>query len=82
MKDKSRVIVTPKSLPQNEILTIRTVCDYFPDKNYVITDEGGRIIRKGSISHGINEFKLCMVGLKTGAYRLIMGQQEEKFNVT
>ena len=74
-----RVLVTPNKLPMNTSLTVRTYDDAFPDNAYMITDELGRIIRKGAIAKGLSEFSLSMVGLATGVYRFTMGHVHERF---
>ena len=75
------MILSPRQVELNDILTIRSATEPFPEIHYMITDESGRLIRKGAITKGINEFKLCIVGFKTGVYRLSMGQTMEQFTV-
>jgi hypothetical protein len=81
MNNTAQVIVSPRQVELNEILTIRSANDPFDANGYVITDETGRLMRKGSIVQGISEFKLCIVGFKTGVYRLAIGHNIEKFTV-
>ena len=81
MNSKQCVILSPRQVELNEILTVRSAADPFTEVNYTITDEAGRLVRKGAISRGINEFKLCIVGFKAGEYRLSMGQTMEQFTV-
>ena len=81
MNSQQRVIISPRQLELNEILTVRSATESFQEINYMITDEAGRLIRKGAISSGINEFKLCIMGFKTGVYRLSIGQTMEHFTV-
>jgi hypothetical protein len=81
MNCKPQVILSPSQVELNEILTIRSANDPFNEKDYIITDESGRLMRKGAIANGISEFKLCIVGFKTGVYRFTMGQVIEKFTV-
>lgn len=75
------VIVSPRQVELNEVITIRPQTDYFTEIHYSITDESGKLVRKGAISKGINEFKLCIVGFKTGVYNLNMGDATANFTV-
>lgn len=75
------IVLIPTHVPSNARLTIRSATDAFTENAYIITDELGKIIRKGSISKGINEFCLSVVGMATGVYRVTVGQVEEKFTV-
>ena len=81
MNSKQCVILTPKHVELNEILTVLSATEPFSEIHYTITDASGRLIRKGAISKGINEFKLCIVGFKAGLYQLSMGQTMEQFTV-
>ena len=75
------LIVSPLQVPINATVTIRSSENSFPDNGYMIMDEKGRTIRKGSISKGNNEFCLSVVGMSTGVYNLIVGQEQEQFTV-
>jgi hypothetical protein len=75
------IIVSPAQVPSNARLTIRSSAEAFNENAYLIKDELGRIIRKGAISKGINEFCLSVVGMASGVYRVTVGQVEEKFTV-
>ncbi len=79
--EQHQLTVTPVQVPQNETLTVRSASTYFPQKQYTITDEQGKVIRKGSVNDRISEFKLSMVGIAVGVYRFTMGQVQEKFVV-
>jgi hypothetical protein len=81
MNIHQQVILSPYQVELNEILTVRSAGNKFNEINYIITDETGRLIRKGAIANGSSEFKLCIVGFKTGVYRLAIGQVIEKFTV-
>ena len=81
MNSKPQVILSPYQVELNAILTVRSANDPFNEIDYVITDESGRLIRKGAIAKGISEFKLCIVVFKTGVYRLTIGHTIEKFTV-
>lgn len=73
--------VTPAQVPQNQTLTVRSATRCFPQQQYIITDEKGKLIRKGYVSDRISEFTLSMVGIAVGVYRFTMGQVQEKFSV-
>ena len=75
------ILVSPTQVPSNARLTIRSATDAFSENAYIITDEVGRIIRKGSISKNLNEFCLCVAGMAAGVYRVTVGQVQEKFTV-
>jgi hypothetical protein len=81
MNSNQQVILSPYQVELNSILTVRSANDPFNEMDYIITDESGRLIRKGAIAKGIIEFKLCIVGFKTGVYRLTIGHAIEKFTV-
>lgn len=82
MEKKLEIIVSPVQVPQNETLTVKSGSSNFPQTHYAITDENGRLIRKGSVNEHISEFKLSMVGLATGVYQFTMGQAKERFVIT
>ncbi len=63
---RQQVILSPYHVEINSILTVRSALEPFDQVQYIITDESGRLIRKGAISKGTIEFKLCIVGFKTG----------------
>lgn len=79
MANLPELTVSPVQVPENETITVRSGTSNFPQRTYTISDENGRIVRKGSVNEHIAEFKLCMVGLAAGAYRFSMGQVQEKF---
>ncbi len=79
--DQNQLTVTPVQVPQNETLTVRSASTSFPQPQYTITDEQGKVIRKGSVSDRISEFTLSMVGIAVGVYRFSMGHVQEKFVV-
>jgi hypothetical protein len=81
MASDRQLILFPMQLHQNDILTIQAVKGHFDESAYSITNEAGRIIRKGAVSSNLAEFKLRLVGLQAGVYRFVMGQQQEKFVV-
>lgn len=79
MEKPLELTVTPAQVPQNDTLTVKSGTSNFPQTHYAITDENGRLIRKGSVNEHISEFKLSMVGLATGVYQFTMGQVKERF---
>jgi len=81
MNNQLQVILSPRQLELNEILTVRSASESFPEINYMIKDESGRLIRKGAISSGTYEFKLCIMGIKSGVYSMNIGQTMEHFTV-
>lgn len=82
MEKHPELTLTPAQVAQNETLTVRSGTNNFAQRNYTISDENGRVIRKGLVNEHISEFKLCMVGLATGVYRFTMGQVQQKFVIT
>ena len=81
MKNTEPLSISPNQVPLNESLTVRSQLETFPANAYTITDERGRIIRKGFVSDRVSEFRLSMVGLATGAYRFTMGPVNERFTI-
>ena len=75
------IIISPAEVLKNTSLHVKIAAEGFDEKEYRITDERGRVIRKGSINDRISEFTLSMVGIKTGVYRFIMGTVQQKFVV-
>lgn len=80
-KQTAQVFVSPAEVIKNTCLHVKTSSSNFPETEYRITDERGRIVRKGSVSERVSEFTLSMVGIDTGVYRFIMGAVQEKFVV-
>ena len=74
------IVVSPTRVPVNATITIRAN-ETFPDNTYQITDESGKMLRRGSISKNICEFYLSVAGMSTGNYRLVMGSLQERFKV-
>ena len=81
MKSTEPLSISPNQVPLNQSLTVRSELENFPANAYVITDERGRIIRKGFVSNRVTEFRLSMVGLATGVYRFTMGPVNERFTI-
>lgn len=73
--------VSPAQVLKDACLHVKISSPGFTEKEYRITDENGRVVRKGAVSERISEFSLSMVGIKTGVYRFIMGTAQEKFIV-
>lgn len=81
MLNNRHLILYPFVLQQTDVLTISSVSGFFSDSEYVITNDEGRIFRKGKIINKIIELKLRLVGLKTGFYIFKMGEFQERFEV-
>ncbi len=75
------IYVSPAQVLQNTCLHVKTSSPSFPETEYKITDQKGRVVRKGSVSNRITEFSLSMVGIKTGVYSFIMGTVQKQFVV-
>jgi len=80
-KPISPIFVSPAEVLKNTCLHVRTDSGSFPEKEYRITDEHGRVVRKGAVNERISEFTLSMVGIKTGVYRFVMGTVQQRFVV-
>ena len=81
MNKNQLLILSPTHVQQNDVLTIHTTTGVFRDTGYIIKNESGNVIRKGSIACNLLEFKLRIVGIKSGVYKFIMGDQQEIFQV-
>ena len=81
MNRNQLLILSPTNVQQNDVLTIHTTTGTFHDTGYMIKNESGNIIRKGSIACNLFEFKLRIVGIQSGVYKFIMGDQQEIFQV-
>lgn len=73
--------VSPTQVPLNATLTVMAADQQFPQQQYVLSDANGKVIRKGSVSDRLSEFRLSMVGLPAGNYELQMGPTSKKFSV-
>ena len=81
MQTSSAFRVSPTQVPLNATLIVMAASQQFPQLQYVLSDATGKIIRKGSVSDRLSEFRLSMVGLPAGNYELQMGHSTEKFSV-
>lgn len=81
MQQQPSFRVSPTQVPLNATLTVMADAQQFPQLQYVLFDSNGKIIRKGSVSNRLSEFRLSMVGLPAGNYELQMGSTSEKFSV-
>jgi hypothetical protein len=81
MQQQPSFRVSPTQVPLNATLTVMADANQFPKLQYVLFDSNCKIIRKGSISDRLYEFRLSMVGLPVGNYELQMGSTSEKFSV-
>jgi hypothetical protein len=75
------VRVTPQEVIKNTKLFVSSSSPAFEHREYLITDERGRVIRKGAVNTHINEFSLSMAGIATGVYHFCMGQVKQRFVV-
>lgn len=80
-QSSAAIFVSPAQVLKNTCLHVKTSSPGFTETAYRITDENGRVVRKGTVSARISEFTLSMVGIKTGVYRFIMGTVQQKFVV-
>lgn len=81
MQQQPSFRVSPTQVPLNATLTVMAADQQFPQQQYVLSDANGKVIRKGSVSDRLSEFRLSMVGLPAGNYKLQMGLTSEKFSV-
>ena len=81
MNPENRLFLSPSQLEIFDTLVIRSAAPTFNEIRYIITDDNGKIMRKGTIQKAINEFKLCIVGFKSGNYKISIGQAAESFTV-
>ena len=81
MKPVPQLILSPRQLETFDTLVVRSATSTFNEYHYIITDDGGKIMRKGTIHKAINEFKLCIVGFKSGQYHIHIGEAAERFTV-
>ena len=81
MLNNEELRISPSQVTLNSSITVRSQGETFPQSDYTITDGSGRIIRKGTVSERVTEFKLSVVGLATGAYRFSMGKVNQAFTI-
>jgi hypothetical protein len=72
------IMLMPTRMEANQTLTIKTE-DQFLHPQYIITDSNGKLIRRGTISEGATEIKLCMAGVRSGSYFFNLGPIAERF---
>lgn len=80
-KPIAMVRVTPQEVIKNTKLFISSTTTAFEHREYLITDERGKVVRKGAVNPLINEFSLSMAGIATGVYHFCMGQVKQRFEV-
>lgn len=80
-KPNAMVRVSPHEVIKNTKLFITSTAHVFDHREYRITDERGRVVRKGAVNEHINEFSLSMAGIATGVYHFCMGQVKQRFEV-
>jgi hypothetical protein len=81
MQQQPSFRVSPTQVPLNATLTVLADAQQFPQLQYLLFDSNGKIIRKGSVSDRLSEFRLNMLGLPAGNYEMQMGSTSEKFSV-
>ncbi|MEI8053349.1 MAG: hypothetical protein WCH52_06340 [Bacteroidota bacterium] len=81
MTKTPHLILNPTLICQDDLLTVKNAEGTFQNTGYVIKNESGSIIRKGSISNNLFGFQMRIIGLKVGFYQFIMGDQQEVFQV-
>ncbi len=82
MQKSSLVKLSPRQIDNNGILTISSDPQAFSSLVYRITDESGRVIRQGTITNGLHELKLFIVGFRAGIYHVHIGHESLRFTVT
>lgn len=75
------LVISPNQVPANARIFIRRASDICDSNSYVITNESGKTVRKGTISSGMQEFYLSVVGMASGEYYVSVGTLREKFTV-
>ena len=81
MSKTQPLILNPTVIHCDELLTIKNSEGKFNDAAYVIQNESGSVIRKGSITISSFTFQLRIIGFQTGYYKFIMGDQQHAFRV-
>lgn len=75
------IVLSPTQVPADARIFIRTAPEIWNENSYVITNESGKTVRKGTISSGIKEFYLSVVGMASGNYYVSVGAVKERFTV-
>ena len=81
MKNNRQLILRPLILQQNDVLSINCESGFFLESEYLITNQEGRVMRKGIITSKIIELKLRLVGMNSGSYTFKMGEYQERFEI-
>lgn len=81
MKDLLRFQVNPNPVPANGCFTLIFPPLQFPADMYQITDEEGRLIRRGRITERDRELALSSGGMQDGVYWIIVGENRERFTI-
>lgn len=76
----TQILISPTQVPTDARINICAASNIFTG-TYLITNESGKIVRRGTISSGINEFYLSIVGMAAGNYYVSIGAVREKFTV-
>jgi len=81
MSNTTHLILHPMIVEQNHLLTVQKTDGSFKQQGYVIKTKTGHILRKGCITNSMNPLQLRMVGMKSGSYFFVMGDEQEEFQV-
>lgn len=73
--------VIPSKVLAGTKFTVQSGQEPFTENVYIIKNQSGKIIRKGSISKGNSEFYLSVAGMATGVYRIEIGLRQDSFTV-
>jgi len=69
----------PSILMNEGLIHIQIEDGPFPDREYLICNQTGSIIRKGMVGSNTSSFSLRMAGFQKGEYEFIMCNQHIKF---
>lgn len=81
MTKPQMLILNPMMVHQDSLLTIQNTEGHFDDNEYVIKNEIGTVIRKGYLSNSFFGFQIRIIGMKSGFYHFIIGNQSKQFQV-
>lgn len=81
MTKPQMLILNPMMVHQDSLLTIQNTEGHFDDNEYVIKNEFGTVIRKGYLSNSFFGFQIRIIGMKSGFYHFIIGNQSKQFQV-
>jgi hypothetical protein len=81
MSKPQMLILNPMMVHQDSLLTIQNTEGHFENNDYIIKNEFGIVIRKGNLSNSFFGFQIRIIGMKSGFYHFIMGNQSKQFQV-